>query len=485
VSAPLSKKNAAAFVQNLEVKDYCRDAPFDPPQRYPELPFVKRVNPGNSVYPMIRELWLEMGLDLENIGTPAWNPFRGIIRPGAKVLIKPNLVTHHHYLGGDAVLSSIVHGSVLRPIVDYAFLALEGEGIILIADNPLESADFDEILRRTGIGAMVDRLRDDDCRPLKLLDLRPKAFRENAKGDYVEHPLAGDPLGYEIIDLGTESCFAGLDDRDNVYCTLYDKTIDHLDPFTTGKSKTDEFHHKGVHRYVVSKSVLDADVVINVAKLKTHCKAGVTLGLKNAIGIIGNKICMPHHRGGPPPEGDAFPHYPRASYVKGRRAYRKLRQTIQIHRFPGVRNLISWLRKNEILVAREIEHGNWQGNDTLWRTILDVNRIWRYADRDGRMSDTPQRPNLTIIDGIIGQHGDAPMSGTPIVSSIVFGGFDGPATDALAVKAMGIDYRLVKTVVQAGEARRWPLSAEGSLGLSLPDRPLPSLGFRTPKGWSS
>src|SRR5687768_17691117 len=67
-------------------------------------------------------------------------------------------------------------------------------------------------------------------------------------------------------------------------------------------------HGKGRHRYLVAKDVLDADVVINLPKLKTHRKAGVTCALKNLIGINGNKEFLPHHRvGGAEAGGDCYP----------------------------------------------------------------------------------------------------------------------------------------------------------------------------------
>jgi uncharacterized protein (DUF362 family) len=55
-------------------------------------------------------------------------------------------------------------------------------------------------------------------------------------------------------------------------------------------------HHPGVHQYLVAKEVIEADIIINLPKLKTHRKAGVTCALKNLIGINGNKEYLPHHR---------------------------------------------------------------------------------------------------------------------------------------------------------------------------------------------
>ncbi len=60
------------------------------------------------------------------------------------------------------------------------------------------------------------------------------------------------------------------------------------------------FHNERHHIYSVPNTVLNADVVISVAKLKTHRKGGVTLSLKNAVGITNEKRGLPHHRAGSP-----------------------------------------------------------------------------------------------------------------------------------------------------------------------------------------
>ena len=55
-------------------------------------------------------------------------------------------------------------------------------------------------------------------------------------------------------------------------------------------------HGRGRHQYLIAREVIEADVVINVPKLKTHRKAGITGALKNLVGINGNKDYLPHHR---------------------------------------------------------------------------------------------------------------------------------------------------------------------------------------------
>ena len=126
---------------------------------------------------------------------------------------------------------------------------------------------------------------------------------------------------------GTASLFQALESMNGVqnYYTLGDHTIDHLDPSNKKPGMPNEYHKSGMHRYRIPNTVLDADLVVSVAKLKTHKFSGVTLCLKNAIGISQGKEYLPHRRPGTPFEsGDSFPDYPSQGYVSRLRAKRAL-----------------------------------------------------------------------------------------------------------------------------------------------------------------
>jgi uncharacterized protein (DUF362 family) len=438
------------------------------------------------VYPLIRDLLKKLDMDEANIGTKQWNPFKEIIKPVNNVVIKPNLVTSEHPLGKEAIYCTVVHGSIIRPIIDYVALALKGEGSIVIADNPMERADFPSLMAITGIKDMAERIIERSNIDLKVMDLRPKVLKENKKGKIYYESHSGDPMGYITVDLGSNSLFAEFDKDVGIhYYTLADHTIDHFDPKCNQISITDRYHNPNSHKYVVSKSVLNADVVIDIAKMKTHCKAGVSLSLKNMIGIVYLKDCMPHHRPGFPPKGDAFPHYPAMHYVASRKLYRNFRNWFQIHRIPGFRRLRNFLQNKKILLNKHIEHGNWRGNDTIWRTILDLNRISVYADKDGVMRNSPQRKFFYLIDGVVAQQGEGPMSGEPKTSSIVFGGFNPVVVDSMAIKAMGIDLRSISTVYKANRIQNWKLMPDGNIDVLFSNFKVPSLFFALPKGWIS
>ena len=479
------KNKQAAWALDTNVTDYFLDSPFDPPEKYPECQpiTIQKISSENRVYPMVRELFRSLGLDADNFGTSRWNPLAEIIKPGQTVAIKPNLVTHRHILDPTALYSTISHGSVIRPVIDYLYKALGGAGRIVIADNPVEGADFKALMKFTGIQAMVDELTARGYRGLEVIDLRPRVLKEAANGEFFYEKQPGDPLGYATIDLGHDSMFGEFDDNPDIhYYTLADSTIDHIDPKFVGASLTDRYHNSKQHTYIVSKTVLNADLVIDMAKMKSHCKSGVSMALKNMIGIVYEKHCMPHHRPGSPPVGDNFPTMPPSHYIAARKSYTNLKKYLYIHHIPGVKRFRNWLQKKEILVGKHIEHGNWKGNDTIWRTILDLNRIVLYADQDGTMQDTIQRPVFSLIDGILSQQGEGPMSGYAVPTSIILGGFNTAVTDALAVKAMGLDYSLFKTIARAGSMTKWRVAPE-DIDLSLPDIEVPKLSFELSRGW--
>lgn len=474
------------FIRNKEITNYRIEIPFDPPKAYPELSFIKKNNKNNLVYEMVRNLFKKLAMDKKNIGTPQWNPFKDIVKPGDKVLIKPNLITHRHYLGNYALYSTVAHGAVLRPFLDYISLALEGSGSIIIADNPIVGTDFKCLMDFTGIEAMVNKLINRGYKNLEVIDLRPKILKEENDGTFNYEEQKGDPLGYVDVDIGKDSLFYEFDSNPNIhYYTLADPTVDHIDPDFKGRSETDNYHNPLTHKYTISKTVLNADLIINVAKMKTHCKAGVTLTLKNMIGSVYGKSCMPHWRKGLPPDGDASPYYPPSYYNFLQKAYIKLRKWLRVHRYPGFNYARNYLQGKNILFGqfKHLGHGNWKGNDTLWRTILDLNRIIVYSDKNGEMHDVPQRKYLAFIDGIMAQQGEGPMCGEPLNTSIIFGGYNPVLVDALAVKSMGIDYKMIKTISKANVIEKWKLLPDEPIDLSFPDIDVPVFNFKMPKGW--
>ena len=115
-----------------------------------------------------------------------------------------------------------------------------------------------------------------------------------------------------------------------------------------------------------------ADVFINLPKVKTHKKVGVTLSLKNLVGINTGRNWLPHHTDGDTSNGgDQFPK-PSIRGKSERWGVRNLeRLTLTCPRlFAPIYRLVKNLAIPFYGHTKEtIRTGNWFGNDTCWRMV--------------------------------------------------------------------------------------------------------------------
>src|SRR5690606_20304953 len=130
------------------------------------------------------------------------------------------------------------------------------------------------------------------------------------------------------------------------------------------------------HEYRLARTPLDADVFINLPKLKTHKKVGITVALKNLVGITETTNWLPRHTEGTPDAGgDQFPSATRRTRLE-RRVMAPVRKLFG-HRYGAARLLVP-IKRLATLYFGSTEHtvrsGNWHGNDTAWRMILDLNK---------------------------------------------------------------------------------------------------------------
>jgi hypothetical protein len=208
------------------------------------------------------------------------------------------------------------------------------------------------------------------------------------------------------------------------------------------------------------KAILDATVFINIPKLKTHRKAGVTLSLKNLIGILGDKTCIAHHRR----KKDEYEKFDLWEYSKWYFKY-FVRLYMPTWFITGVYKIY----KTIFLGGRSLQQanmefgvtpmeGNWYGNDTIWRSIVDVNNILFFADKKGQMQSLQQRKYLTIIDGIIGMQKEGPLEGVPKECGLLIGGFHPTAVDAIAAGLMGFDHRKITAIRKAFKDDKYNLT---------------------------
>jgi uncharacterized protein (DUF362 family) len=421
---------------------YPTEPPFHPERRYPEYLETLPTSQENGVYGQVRELLAALGLDSERHGTADWNPLGGIVRPGDSVVIKPNLIREARERARDEWLQVVTHGSVVRAIVDYVIIALEGAGRILIVDGPQTDSSFPEIIQRTGLESVRDYVRGRGI-VCELMDLRRE--RWVSKDDVLVErlPLAGDPAGYVEVPLDEKSEFASRHSGAEFYGADYDV------------AETASYHTGGRHRYVMCKTVMAADVVIDVPKLKTHKKTGVTLCLKNMVGVNGLRNCLPHFAfGSPETGGDEFPPDTRGASLQSR-AVRVFKSAVA--RRGGTGGVAARMTKRFGKVifgstALQARSGNWHGNDTAWRMVLDVNKALFGFDALGEARQTRLK-YFCVVDGIVGGEGDGPSDPDPVSSGLLVGGANPVAVDTVATILMGFDDGRIPVVAKAWEAR--------------------------------
>lgn len=427
-------------------------APFHPPEAYPELQSLglpREVTPDNGVYTAVRESLRLLELDAARFGTPEWNPLAEVIRPGDRVLVKPNWVSHKHDLD-DTWEQIITHGAVLRPILDYVQLALAGQGTIHLADGPMLNSDFDDICQKTGVRgiAALHASLAGAC-PVEVLDLRSTFFVTRDEVVVERRQLPGDPRGGVVIDLGEKSAFYGFAGEGRYYGADYD---------------TDEVnrHHRGAtHEYQLSATAMQADVIIDVPKMKSHHKVGVTLALKGVVGLNCGRNWLPHRTQGSPNQGgDQFAE----SSWRQRLEHRLVRGFERASlRFPRAAPPLYRLAKRagKLVFGRShetIRGGGWHGNDTLWRMVLDINRALTFGDETGQLRTQPTRRRMCIVDGIVAGEGMGPVFASPKACGAIVAGFNPVAVDVATTELIGFDHRRVPHLVGALDAHPLPLA---------------------------
>lgn len=444
---------SVAIVQQLQTV-YATRTPFHPPKLFPETPFDIEIDSTNEAYTSVRELFRLLEYDLENHDTPQWNPLGWLIKPGETVFLKPNMIAEKHYYK-DEWESVITHGSVVRAVVDYVFIALKGEGKIIIGDSPTTEAKFAELVQLMGLKGIQALYRQAKNFALEIIDLRDEHWIEKDHVVVDTIKLSGDPRGGVSVDLANDSMFTELDKQGKQYYGAFYDT-----------AETNQHHTDGKHEYAISKSPIVADVFISIPKLKTHKKCGLTLNLKGLVGINAKKNWLPHYIFGSPEKGgDQFAKASAKSELENT-LVRRAKQVL--------------LKKNPLtqMVARKtknlaykifghtedvIRSGNWHGNNTVWRMALDLNRILLYANPDGAMREAGNAKRyFSVVDGIVAMEGNGPVAGVPKQTGILLAGANAVAVDTVCAKLMGFDYKKLPLLLRAYQTHRFPL-LEGTI----------------------
>lgn len=167
----------------------------------------------------------------------------------------------------------------------------------------------------------------------------------------------------------------------------------------------------GGRTYYISRPPIDADVLVNLPKLKTHNLTVVTGAVKNCFGVI--------------------PGYRKSEYHK--------------------------------LLPRPKDFSN---------LLLDVYSLCK--------------PDLTIVDGVIGMEGNGPSNGQLRQMGLLMGGEDAVAVDRVIAELIGCSPARVTTIKEAesrgvGVSSLEEIEVVGEEGVKIPDFKLP---FRNPLSYA-
>ncbi|NHJ25050.1 MAG: DUF362 domain-containing protein [Candidatus Lokiarchaeota archaeon] len=396
------------------------------------------MDPENTVYDAVRETFFLLGFDRKNYGYSSWNPLSEIISKGDSVLIKPNLVKHKHKNRNGSLLELITHPSIIKAVMDYVFLALKGTGVILLGDAPIQEADFEKIKKCLKFEEMILNYTGFPGIKVHLIDFRKEKAHRKAYGAMKRTPIAGDPSGYSIINLSNKSLLNKYSHHyENYRVTNYDKK----------RMKT--FHAANKHEYLIANSVLNSNVIITIPKLKTHRIVGITCALKNTVGIIGSKDCLPHYRKGPiEKNGDEYLYSSkRKSFLSNIDEILGSSKNGFICRILNIMKCSIYLSTRIVKFKDPFMKGNWYKNDTMARTVIDLNSIIFFYDKNGRnFFPDVQRKFLVITDAIVSGEGDGPLNPTKKETGFIIASKSFVLNDIAASFLMGFDYKKIPLI---------------------------------------
>lgn len=367
----------------------------------------------NQVYPLVAR-----SLMLLNSTNPE-NPLEELIKPGDRVVIKPNWCSQYKFP------FPITHPSIIFPLVEFSLKA--GASKVNIVEAPMTlSAGCNWFWSSALIGSHS---------LAKLLS----ELHDGAEVNFVD----GNADDFIWVDVGEASELRafGIEALDHDGHTGFEKNM---------FFDTEDYHGYNPRMYrpglaAIARSYLDCDVFINAPKLKTHLWTGLTVALKNLMGL---NLRSTIHRMPP----DVFRTY-------------EARPDIKHYRESPLRDIPHFNR----IKLRECKPGdppafsklyyNGPGNDVLWRTLADLNKIIRFADADGRMQNKPQRKYLTVVDGIVGTDKNGPISDSLVRSGCIIAGSDPVCVDAVCAYIMGWDPNVLNLITECSNVSTLPIGS--------------------------
>jgi uncharacterized protein (DUF362 family) len=367
-------------------------------------------------------------------------------------------------------------------IVDFLIKAMDGKGTIIIGDAPLQNCNFDNLKQITNIEKIIKDVKNkhplidihiEDWRITKIGD----SSKEGHKYKFTENEAVSN--GYKIVDLGKESFLEDLSGFFNRFRVTKYKT-----------SLMKKHHSLGKHEYLITDSLFKADFLVNIPKMKTHIKTGLTGAMKNMVGVNGHKEFLPHHIKGSYFEGGD--NYCNPSFL--RRVYEDIydyfwenMDTMKGYKRKIYLKTLSFIwRLSNIFNNDNISAGSWSGNNTIWRTVIDLNHIIYFKE---------QKPLkcLTIVDAVCSGQGEGPLEPEPKKTNMLIAGYNPAFVDMVIAKIMGYCVARIPSVYNAINDRRSKFSGDSNVDFIIKQSKdgvfkvgiddIESLNFKKPKYW--
>lgn len=372
-----------------------------------------------------------------------------LINPGESIIIKPNWLRDSHLSRPKEWAQVITHPSVITAVLCKVLEKLKGKGRIIITDGPETAASFDKIMAHYPV-AEWHSMANKEGVFLSVLDLRDEEWTDDGNVIVERKKLPGDPKGSTQVNL--------KDDASEFY---NHKPANGYFGADSDIKETNLAHNGSVNLYRVSRTVIEGDVFINIPKLKTHKKAGITCNLKNLVGINTYRNYLPHNSIGTVDDGgDQFPSKNTKSKIES-----FLMPFIhqRILKYPGLARIFSPIigigKRIFGTNSETIRGGSWYGNDTLWRTILDINKVLLYSNSDGSMRPddwSSAKKYISVVDGIIAGAGEGPKSPDAVKMGYLFCGSNPVAIDYICAYFMGYDPEKIPSVKNSFNVKRFP-----------------------------
>lgn len=377
-----------------------------------------------------------------------------IINSGDTVLLKPNFVQEKRERDDDWDYV-ITHPFIISAVIKLICEQKNKPSKVILADAPMTGASFLRILDHFPVSEWVELFRNSHIQ-FDIVDLRDEEWKMASNGIILDKKkLTGDPNGKVLCNLKDENSefFNKPKTRQKLYGADYDI------------KETNDAHNGSDNYYSVSKTVIQADVIINLPKLKTHKKGGITCCLKNMIGINTNKNLLPHHTiGNTRDGGDQFADNSASTSIESKVT---MIAKNAVTRFHFLTPMLVPLKRIALKVwgdnNQTARSGGWYGNDTLWRTILDLNKIMFYSDDSGSLREDKtnnRKRYIGIVDGIYGGKGNGPLDPERIDAGILICGLNPVAIDCVAAKVMGYDYKKIPQLIHAFDVQNYKLIDE-------------------------